>query len=77
MDRIKPLPARTMNKALEKLGFQQIRQKGCHLFMQHPDGRSGIIPMYPGEDVGKGMIRKVINDARITKEAWLELIEVV
>ncbi len=66
-----------VNKALEKLGFQQMRQKGSHLFMQHPDGRTGIIPVHPGEDIGKGMIRKIINDAKITREAWLELIQVI
>ncbi len=30
-----------------------------------------------GEDIGKGMIRKIINDAKITREEWLELIETI
>ncbi len=76
MDKIKPLPARKVIKSLEKLGFQQIRQKGGHLFMQHPDGRTALIPA-PGEDIGKGMIKKIINDARIARDAWLELIEFI
>jgi predicted RNA binding protein YcfA (HicA-like mRNA interferase family) len=42
MDKIKPLPASRVIKALEKIGFQQIRQKGSHLFMRHPDGRTTI-----------------------------------
>ncbi|MCZ7382091.1 MAG: type II toxin-antitoxin system HicA family toxin [Candidatus Methanoperedens sp.] len=75
MDKIKPLPAKKVIKALEKIGFQQIRQKGSHLFMRHPDGRTTIITVHPGEEVGKGMIRKIINDAKITREEWLELIE--
>jgi len=74
MDKIKPLPASKVIKALEKIGFQQIRQKGSHLFMRHPDGRTTIITVHHGEKIGKGMIRKIINDAKITRDEWLNLI---
>lgn len=74
MDKINPLPAKKVIKALEKIGFQQIRQ-GSHLFMRHPDGRTTLITVHPGEDIGKGMIQKIISDAKITREKWLELIE--
>ena len=40
-------------------------------------GETTLITVHPGEDIGKGMIRKIINDARITREEWLELIESV
>jgi len=56
MDKIKPLSSSKVIKALEKIGFQQIRQKGSHLFMDHPDGRTTIITVHSGEDIGKGMI---------------------
>ncbi len=75
MDSIKPLPVKKLIKALEKIGFQQIRQKGSHLFMRHPDGRTIIITIHPGEDIGKGMIRKIINDAKIIRDEWLDLVE--
>ncbi len=77
MDKISPLPAKKVIKILEKIGFQQIRQKGSHLFMRHPDGRTTLITMHPEEDIGKGMIRKIINDAKITREKWLELTDTV
>jgi len=77
MDRINPLPSKKVIKALEKIGFSQIRQKGNHLFMRHPDGRTTLITVHPGEDIGKGMIRKIINDLKITREEWFELIETV
>jgi len=77
MDKINPLPAKKVVKALEKIGFQQIRQKGSHLFMRHSDGRTTLITVHPGEDIGKGMIRKIISDARITREEWLDLIETI
>jgi predicted RNA binding protein YcfA (HicA-like mRNA interferase family) len=55
MDKIKSLPVIKVIKALEKIGFQQIRQRGSHLFMRHPDGRTTIITVHPCEDIGKGM----------------------
>jgi len=74
IDAIKPLPARKVIRALENIGFRQIRQKGSHLFMRHPDGRTTLIPIHPGEKIGKGMIRKIINDAELTRDTWFELI---
>ena len=74
MDKITPLPAKKVLKALGKMGFQLIRQKGSHVFMRHPDGRTKIIAVHPSEDIGKGMIRKIINDAKITREEWLEFV---
>ena len=61
MDSINPLPVKKVIKVLEKIGFQQIRQKGSHMFMRHPDGRTTLITVHPGEDIGKGMIRKIIT----------------
>jgi len=71
---INPLPIRKVIRALENIGFRQIRQKGSHLFMRHPDGRTTLIPIHPGEKIGKGMIRKIINDAELTRDEWFELI---
>lgn len=74
IDAIKPLPARKVIKALENIGFRQIRQKGSHLFMRHPGGRTTLITIHPGEKIGKGMIRKIINDAELTRDGWFDLI---
>ncbi len=43
--------------------------------MRHSDGRTTIITVHPGEDIGKGMIRKIINDAKITRDEWLDLVD--
>lgn len=69
-----PIPAKKVIKALEDLGFVQIRQKGSHLFMQHPDGRTTVIPIHAGKDIGKGMLRKIINDVKISRDEWINLI---
>ena len=74
MSKILPSSAKKVIKALESLGFTQIRQKGSHLFMQHPDGRTTIVPIHSGKDLGKGILRKIINDAKITRDEWIDQI---
>lgn len=75
MNKILPIPVKKVVKALENIGFEQIRQKGSHLFLRHPDGRTTIVPMHPTEKIGRGMINKIIKDAKITREEWIELIK--
>ena len=68
MSRIVPLSTKKVIKALEKLGFEQIRQRGSHLFLRHPYERSTIIPVHSTENIGTGMINKIIKDAKITRD---------
>lgn len=75
MSKITPLPSKKVIKALEEIGFKQVRQKGSHSFLQHPDGRTTIVPVHPTEKLGKGMINKIIKDAKITRTEWIELIK--
>lgn len=75
MNKTLPIPAKKVVKALENIGFEQIRQKGSHLFLRHPDGRTTIVPMHPTEKIGRGMINKIIKDAKITREEWIKLIK--
>ncbi len=51
MTRLRPLPSRKVIKILEERGFQRIRQKGSHLFLRHPDGRTTLVPIHK-KDVG-------------------------
>lgn len=73
--KLKPLSPRTIIKALTKIGFQTMRQKGSHLFMEHPDGRTTLISVHKGEDLGRGMIRKIIKDTKLTREEFLKILE--
>ena len=73
--KLKPLPPETIIKALTKIGFQTVRQKGSHLFMEHPDGRTTLILVHKGEDLGRGMIRKIIKDTKLTREEFLKILE--
>ncbi|HLD83236.1 MAG TPA: type II toxin-antitoxin system HicA family toxin [archaeon] len=37
-----------IQKALSLMGFLPLRQRGSHVFMRHPNGRSTVVPMHKG-----------------------------
>jgi predicted RNA binding protein YcfA (HicA-like mRNA interferase family) len=55
-------------RALRKLGFEVIRIKGSHHFLQHPDGRATVIPVHRGETIGRGLLSQILKDCDISKE---------
>jgi predicted RNA binding protein YcfA (HicA-like mRNA interferase family) len=55
-------------KALRKLGFEVIRRKGSHNFLQHVDGRCTVVPIHAGETIGRGLLSQIIRDCEITAE---------
>jgi len=71
--KISPLPPEKVIKALEKAGFKAIRQKGSHVFLRHQDGRTTVVPYHKGEDIGIGLLRKIMRDACMSREEFIEL----
>jgi len=69
--RLVPLSPRRVIRALESLGFRRVRQSGSHVFMRHPDGRATVVPVHPGEDIGRGLLRRIIRDARVEVDEFL------
>jgi predicted RNA binding protein YcfA (HicA-like mRNA interferase family) len=52
-----------------------IRQKGSHVRMKHPEGRVVTVPVHPGQDVGRGLLRKVLRDAELTRDEFMALLK--
>ena len=75
MLKLRPVEAEAVIKALSRIGFQPVRQKGIHLVMKHPDGRSTVIPVHPGEELGRGMLMEIMNDVGLSKKEFLKLLE--
>ena len=67
------LSAKELIKILEKLGFFEIRQRGSHKILKHSDGRIIIVPVHKGRKIGRGLLRKIINDIEIDRKKFLEL----
>ena len=52
------------------MGFNLIRT-GKHMVFEHPDGRTTVIPNHPGEEIGPGLLNKIIlKDLQISREEF-------
>lgn len=52
----------------------KLRQKGGHIFMRHPDGRTTVVAYHKKEDIGRGLLRKIIRDAKMSVEEFMRLV---
>ncbi|MBI5553975.1 MAG: type II toxin-antitoxin system HicA family toxin [Candidatus Diapherotrites archaeon] len=57
-------------RALHKLGFRALRQKGAHLFFQHPDGRTTLVPRH--NEIRIKLVSKIAKDIQLDLERFLE-----
>lgn len=74
MNRLPILKPKRLIKVLNKLGFEEIRQKGSHKFFYRPkDNRATVVPMHT-KDIGRGLIRKILNEIDVSPEQFLKLL---
>ena len=71
---LRPQPARSVVKALSKLGFEIVRKHGSHFVLKHPDGRITVVPVHANEDVGVGLLLKIMKDAKLERAELLKLL---
>lgn len=67
-----PLPritGREVVRALGKLGWVVVVQKGSHAQLKRSDGSGRVtIPVHAGETLGPGLLRSILNQAGITAD---------
>ena len=63
--------ARELIRFLESRGFVEVRQRGSHKFLRHSDGRTATVPDHRGEDLGRGILAKILRDAGATTSEFL------
>jgi len=73
LTKLSPVKPTQFIRILEHLGFEKIRQKGSHIFMRHSDGRSTVVPFHKGEDISKGLLRKILNDIDLSVDQFNRL----
>ncbi len=61
-------------RALRKIGFEVIRIKGSHHFIQHSNGRCTTVPVHRGETIGRGLLAQILRDCEISREELQKLL---
>ena len=73
MPKLRPAKPDEVRRVLEKLGFNCIRQSGSHMIFHHADGRWTTVPIHKGKDLGKGILSKILKDAKIKVDEFERL----
>ena len=73
MAKLPKLTGKEVAKVVLKLGFVFDHQTGSHMIFEHPYGRKITIPHHSGEELGPGLLTKIIkHDLKITREEFSE-----
>ena len=68
MPKLPVLSGRDVVKALERLGFEQMRQRGSHVIMQR-GGVGCVVPLH--KEVKTGTLAGIVRQAGLTQEEFL------
>lgn len=52
-------------KALNLLGFYEVRQKGSHKQFKHKDGRTTTIPDHKGRDISPILLKQILQEINV------------
>jgi len=75
MPRLPALSSAKVVKALERAGFSVVRQKGSHARLRHEDGRVVTVPIHANQDIGRGLLRKILRDAELDRDDFFALLD--
>ncbi|MEM3915569.1 MAG: type II toxin-antitoxin system HicA family toxin [Candidatus Nitrosocaldus sp.] len=64
---------RDLLKVLERRGFRVVRQKGSHLFLD--DGRGHYTTLPKHNEIKKGTLLKILEQAGIDRDEFITLLQ--
>ncbi len=73
MPKLRRVSGRETIRALEKLGFEQVRQRGSHVVLkkQTPAGAVGcVVPLH--RELAIGTLRGILKQAKVTPNEFVE-----
>jgi len=68
MSKLPQVSGKELCKILEKIGFEKIQGKGSHVRFKHQDGRRTIVPIHGNEKLGKGLLKEILKQVKISRE---------
>ena len=73
MARLPVLKPREVVARLERLGFEEVRQRGSHKQFRHVDGRGTTVPFHQGRDISPILLRQIARDIVMTGEEYVAI----
>lgn len=73
MPNLRPVSGKEAIRALERIGFQQVRQRGSHVILKREtaQGMVGcVVPLH--RELAMGTLRGILQQAKVTPEEFME-----
>jgi predicted RNA binding protein YcfA (HicA-like mRNA interferase family) len=67
MTRLPRITGRQLISKLERVGFEVVRVRGSHHLLEHPDGRTTVVPAHGKELIGPGLLIKILRDTDLDR----------
>jgi predicted RNA binding protein YcfA (HicA-like mRNA interferase family) len=74
MTRLPVISGAALLRLLERAGFAVTRSESSHYVVKHPDGRWTIVPVHANRDLTRTLLRKILRQAGISIEQYLDLL---
>ena len=74
MSKLPRVRAKALVAALKRAGFEVVRIRGSHHVLRHADGRKTVVPVHAGEEIGSGLLGKILRDCELMREDLLRLL---
>ncbi|MBI2085437.1 MAG: type II toxin-antitoxin system HicA family toxin [Candidatus Aenigmarchaeota archaeon] len=76
MAKLPRLTGKRLGEIISRIGFVFDHQTGSHLVYRHSDGRTVVIPYHSGEEIGPGLLNKIIKkDLGLTRNQFLRMLK--
>lgn len=76
MAKLPKLTGKELAAIVERLGFKLYSQVGSHMTYKHTDGRRTTIPYHAGEELGSGLLGKIIKEElNPSREEFMRLVK--
>ena len=76
MPKLPLLTGKELGRIVEQMGFVYSHTTGSHMVYNHPDGRKTTIPSHAGEEIGPGLLNKIIKkDLQMSRKEFMKLLE--
>jgi len=59
-------------KALTKVDFERVGQRGSHMKLRNEEGRTVIVPLH--SELARGTLRSILRQAGLSPEAFRRLL---
>lgn len=75
MPKLPVVSGKDLLKLLMRHGFVLVRKKGSHVFVENEEGFvRTVVPVHGKEDLGKGLLKKILNDLDVSVEELVDWI---